>query len=279
MQLINLHFRLNTGFLNSQLSGGNRMSKTTIAVFSIVAALGSSAFAQSDAVLAPQPSLPSPSVQLAFPSGAGAPSAVAPRSGTAFFGLTYATPRGGVSGAGGDGDLVVGYSIGNPLENVSLTFGLAVTGLDPLGDAGSLSLSASRLVRVGSTSATFLGGTVSNLAAWGPNSDRSEQYTVYASHLVGIDSGNVEIPLQFILGYGTDNTVQSNGTTDDGAFAGVGMGVAKNMSVSMSFTETQLNVGAALSIPNSSVSTSLSVLDVTDNTNRQQVALAVSYRF
>lgn len=255
------------------------MSKIILVVSSIVTALGSSAFAQSDAVLAPQPSLPSPSAQLAFPSVAGVPSAVAPKAGSGFIGLTYATPRGGVSGEGGDGDFVAGYSVGNAIKNVSLTFGLAVTGLEPFGDAGSLSLSASRLAHVGSNSATFIGGTVSNLAAWGVNDDRPEQFSVYASHIVAIDKGSFELPLQFVVGYGTDNTRQSNGTIDDGVFAGVGVGVTQNMSASMSFTEEQVNVGASYSIPNSSVSTSLSVLDVTDNTDRQQVALSVAYGF
>ena len=256
------------------------MSKSVLVISSIVAAVGSSGFAQSDAVLAPQPSLLSPSTQLAFPTVAGAPSAVAPRSGSGFVGLTYATPRGGVSGAGGDGDLVAGYSIGSPLENLSLTFGLALTGLEPLGDAGSLSLSASRLAHVGGNSATFVGATVSNLAAWGVNSNRSEQFTVYASHILAIEKGSVEVPLQFVVGYGTDNTRDTDGVRiEDGAFAGVGVGITQNMSASMSFTETQLNLGASFNIPDSTISTSLSLLDVTDNTDRQQVTLSVAYGF
>lgn len=256
------------------------MSRKILLVSSVFATLGTSIFAQSEAVMAPQPSLPSPSMQLAFPTVAGAPSAVAPKSGSGFVGLTYATPRGGVSGAGGDGDFVAGYSVGSPLENLSLTFGLALTGLDPLGDAGSLSLSASRLAHVGESSATFVGATVSNLAAWGVNSNRSEQFTVYASHILAVEKGNVEVPLQFVVGYGTDNTRQSDGiTVDDGAFAGVGVGVTSNMSASMSFTETQMNLGASFSIPDSTISTSLNLLDVTDNTNRQQVTLSVAYGF
>lgn len=250
-----------------------------VTISSVVAALGSSAYAQSDAVLAPQASLPSPSIQLAFPTVVGAPSAVAPRSGSGFVGLTYATPREGISGSGGDGDLVAGYSIGSPIENVSLTFAVAVTGLDPLGDAGSLSLSASRLVRVGGNSATFLGGTISNLAAWGPNSNRPEQYTVYASHVLTIDRGILEVPLQLVVGYGTDNTRQSIGAIDDGAFAGFGVGVTKNISASMSFTETQLNLGASFGVPDSGISTSLTVLDVTNNTDRKQLALSLAYSF
>ncbi|MBM1817376.1 hypothetical protein [Pseudosulfitobacter pseudonitzschiae] len=256
------------------------MSKKLIATSFIAATFATSTYAQTDAVQAPQASLPSPSSQLAFPSVAGVPSAVAPKSGSGFVGLVYATPRGGVSGAGGDGDFIAGYSVGNAVKNVSLTFGLAVTGLDPFGDAGSLSISASKLVHVGGNSATFIGGTISNLAAWGPNSNRPEQYSVYGSHIVSVDGKNgIEIPLQFVLGYGTDNTRNSNGTVDDGLFAGVGVGVTQNMSASMSFTETQLNVGVSFGVPDTSISSSLSVLDVTDNTDRRQVAFSIAYSF
>lgn len=92
------------------------MSKKLIATSFIAATFATSTYAQTDAVQAPQASLPSPSSQLAFPSVAGVPSAVAPKSGSGFVGLVYATPRGGVSGAGGDGDFIAGYSVGNAVK-------------------------------------------------------------------------------------------------------------------------------------------------------------------
>jgi len=204
------------------------MQKTASAFATVTFAVGlgaSAVFAQSTGpVQAPSATLPSPSAQLAFPGTFGVPSAVAPRSGSAFVGATYATPRGGVSGAGGDGDLVAGYSIGNPLDAVSLTIGLALTGTNPLGDAGAFSLTASRLLQAGGNTATFFGVSASNLLPWGVNARRSEQYSGYVSHLVGVKAGSVEIPLQFVLGYGTDNTRDSAGAglLSDGVFAGFG---------------------------------------------------------
>lgn len=47
----------------------------------------------------------------------------------------------------------------------------------------------------------------------------------------------------------------------------------------MSFTETQLNVGVSFGVPDTSISSSLSVLDVTDNTDRRQVAFSIAYSF
>ena len=232
-------------------------------------------------VQVPQSSLTSPVASLAFPGTFGVPSAVAPRAGTGFLGATYANPRGGVSGSGGDGDLVAGYAVGNPLDAVSLTFGLALTGIDPLGDSGSFSITASRLVRASGTSATFIGASMSNILGWGDSGDRSEMYSAYLSHLVGLNLGGTEVPFQFEVGYGTDNTRSSDGTgrMSDGMFVGVGVGVTENLSASVSATQTQINVGATLSIPGTSFSTTAGVLDVTDNTERRQFSLSVGYSF
>lgn len=223
----------------------------------------------------------SPSEQLSFPATFGVPSAVAPIGGTRYVGATYANPRGGEEGAGGDGDLLAGLSIGNPITGLSLTFNLAVTGIEPLGDAGSLSLSASRLLRAGDTSATFGGVSISNVAPWGPNADRSEMYSAYVSHLVSVPARKTEIPIQIVFGYGSDNTRTKvvSAALDDGFFAGVGFGLTPTMSGSVSVTETQVNLGASMSIPNTNIGVTAGVFDVTDNTDRRQVSVSIAYGF
>ena len=229
-------------------------------------------------VQAPVGVISNPANSLSFPGMFGVPSAVAPKGGTGFVGAIFVTPRGGISGNDGDGSVSAGYTIGNPVDSVSVTFGLSVTGTDPFGDAGSLSVSASRLVHAGGTSATFVGGSASNLAKWGAGSDDPE-FSVYVSHLAGIRTGGVEVPLQFVFGYGTNNTRKSSGDLDDGAFAGVGVGLAKNLSASISFTSTQVNAGVTATIPNTTMSATLGVLDVSDNNDRQQVSLSVGFGF
>lgn len=223
----------------------------------------------------------SPSVQLAFPGVFGAPSAVAARANSGFIGATYANPRGGVAGSGGDGDLVAGYSVGNPLDAVSLTLGLALTGIDPLGDAGSFSLSASRLLRAGGNSATFVGFSASNLLPWGVNKGRPEMYSLYLSHLMGLDMTGYEVPVQFTVGYGTDSTRDGagSGTLSDGAFVGVGAGLTENLSGSISATKTQLNAGMTYSIADTGISLSIGAMDVTNNTERRQISLSVGIGF
>jgi hypothetical protein len=106
-------------------------------------------------------------------------------------------------------------------------------------------------------------------------------YSAYVSHLAGVTVGDTEIPFQFTLGYGTDNTRSSDGAgrLSDGMYAGVGVGVTESLSASVSATRTQINVGATLSIPGTSFSTTAGVLDVTDNTDRRQFSLSVGYSF
>lgn len=258
-----------------------KMRSVSAGVLAATFVLSAGLASAGEPVQVPQASLPSPVASLAFPGTFGVPSAVAPRDGTGFLGATYANPRGGVSGAGGDGDVVAGIALGNPLDAVSLTFGLAVTGVEPFGDSGSFSITASRLLRAEGASATFIGASISNLFPWGDSSARGETFSAYLSHLVGVDMGGTEVPFQFTIGYGSDNTRSSDGTgrLSDGAFAGVGFGVTETLSASVSATRTQLNVGATLSIPGTSLSTTLGVLDATDNTARRQVSLSVGYSF
>ena len=217
-----------------------------------------------------------------FPTTFAAPSAIPALGGTGFIGLTYANPRQGVSGSDSDGDFIVGYTVGSPVENVSLTFGLAITGLDPFGEDGSFSISAARLLAVSETSSTFVGATASNIFAFGDADDADESYSVYVSHLTGIPTPRGEFPVQLTVGYG--NEVQRDedglGTVDDGFFYAAGIGLTRDLSASFSGTETQLNIGLGVTMPDvPRLNVQFGVLDVTDNTNRQQFALSVTYTF
>ena len=216
-----------------------------------------------------------------FPSVFGAASAFPspPRSG--FVGLTYANPRGGIEGEGPDGDLGAGYTIGNPIENVSLTFGLAITSLEGFGDSGSLSLNAARALSIGAQSLTFVGASASNLAAWGDAEASPEAYAAYVSHLRTFPTARGgEVPVLFTAGYGDQITLDNAGAVGDGFFVGVGVGVARNLSVSLSATETQVNTGISFGIPDiPRVSVSMGVFDVTNNVERRQFSLGVSYGF
>jgi hypothetical protein len=150
-----------------------------------------------------------------------------------------------------------------------------------LGDAGSLSVSASRLLRAGGQSATFVGFSASNLAPWGTNAGRPAMFSGYVTHLFGVATPAIEIPMLITAGMGTDNTRSSDGSgiMSDGMFAGFGMGLTNTLSAGISTTATQQNVGATLSIPGTGISTTVGILDVTNNTQRRQVSISVAYGF
>lgn len=215
-----------------------------------------------------------------FPSVFGAASAFPGPAGTGFVGLTYANPRGGIEGEGPDGDAGAGYTIGNPIENVSLTFGLAITSLEGFGDSGSLSVNASRAVSLAPRSLTFVGFSASNLAAWGDAQDSPEAYAIYLSHLRTIQTAGGEIPIMITGGYGDQIVIDDLGQVGEGAFVGLGVGVARNLSVSVSATETQLNTGISFGIPEiPRLSVSMGIFDVTNNIERRQFSMGVSYGF
>ena len=138
------------------------------------------------------------------------------------------------------------------------------------------------MLRAGGTSATFLGASAGGLLGWGDADDEDATGSVYVSHLMGVQAGGGEIPLQFTLGYGMDSTyeVAGSGILDDGVFAGLGVGLAENLSASISATETQINLGATMTVPAvSGLSLTAGVYDVTDNTDRQQVSLTAAFAF
>lgn len=254
------------------------LSATLVSTAALIA--GSAAFAQNaGSVIVPPPvtSAANPTI-LAFPSIFGASSAFSSPGGTGFVSLTYANPRGGLSGNGSDGDAAIGYTVGNPLTSVSATFGISIASLDGFGDDGSLFFSLSRALFFGENSATFIGFSSGNLLGWGDVRNTKETASLYLSTLTSIN----EVPVQFTIGYGNQTVIEDDGTgtLDEGAFIGVGVGVSQNLSISASATETQLNLGFTATVPAApGLSLTAGVFDVTDNTDRQQVSISLGYSF
>lgn len=225
----------------------------------------------------------SPVPTLAFPGIFGAASAIPAPGGTGFVGVTYVNPRDGVSGRGSDGDLSFGYTFGSPVENVSVTLAATILGLDPFGDSGEFYIGASRMLRAGGNSATFIGASSNGWGAWGDAEDKPLSNAAYVSHLVAFPlASGTELPVQFTLGYGDNTTLSDTGSgvIDPGFFYGVGVGLTQNLSASLSGTSTQVNMGIGVTIPGvPGLGISAGVLDVTDNTNRQQFSLTAAFAF
>lgn len=253
------------------------------------AAIGSASAVQADGVGAASVS-GMPMVQqaesptaLAFPGMFGAASAVAAPAGAGFVAFSYVNPRGGVRGSDGDGDLAIGYTVGNPIDAVSATVSVNILGLQPFADSGNVSLSLSRLLRAGGNSATFIGLGAGNLLGWGTARNNDRSYTLTASHLVGVSTASgLEIPLQISVGYGNQTTLSTDGrgTSGPGAYVGLGVGLTEAMSVGVSATRTQINMGFSLNVAEvPGLGLSLGVFDVANKTNRQQLSLGASFAF
>lgn len=219
---------------------------------------------------------------LRFPSIFGVPSAVGPQGGTGFVALTLVNPRGGVSGEGADGDLSVGYTVGDAADSIGLTFGVGITSLEDFAEDGAFFLSASRQVSANANSSTFIGLQAANLLAWGDADEDDEKLSASVSHLTSISSASGSYPMQFTVGYGADNTNDDDGSgeLDDGFFVGLGMGLSENVSGSISATETQLNLGLGFSVPSvPNLGISAGVFDVSDNTDRRQFSVTAAFSF
>jgi len=218
-----------------------------------------------------------------FPTVFSSPSAVGGVNNVAFIGATYVNPRKNAQGdSAGDGDIVFGYSFGNVAESLAVTTAVAINSVhyDDFADSGGLSLSASRLLSLKSSSATFLGAAANNLAAWGDSKPGGETYSIYGSHVTTFGPAENAYPVQFTLGYGSASRVTSSGSSEEGLFGGAGVGLTRSLGMSFSFTQSQLNLGLGASfasLPGFGISTG--VLDVTDNTDNRQFALSLSYGF
>jgi hypothetical protein len=221
-----------------------------------------------------------------FPSIFGSASAFPSPGGTGFVGLTLVYPRQDVpantTGADlFDGDFAFGYTVGNPVENISATFGVTITSLKGFGEDGAFSLGLSRALYVGDNALTFVGLSATNLGAWGDAADSPESYAAYVSHLFSIPSAGGEVPVQLTLGYGDRTNYDDAGIAiGEGAFWGIGVGISEQVSASIAGTENEVHLGLGLGLrrfPNWSVSTG--VYDVFDNIGRQQFALSLSRGF
>ena len=229
----------------------------------------------------------------AFPALFGAPSAVAPPGKSGYVALHLVTPRRdrpGLSiGDDPDGDMGFGYTIGNPVDSISLSAHVLITSLtDAFGDSGGLAFDLSRVLVQGESGLVFASLSAGNIAAWGDAKADPENYTATVSYLTDLPAAGGDLPLQFSLSYGTDSTYKRSGrvagrnlySLEDGFIAGVGIGLTRNLSASISATATQYNIGIGVThdaLPNWGLSAGF--YDVANAVERRQLAVSLSRGF
>ncbi|MBR9764748.1 MAG: hypothetical protein GYB53_14770 [Rhodobacteraceae bacterium] len=189
-------------------------------------------------------------------------------------------PRGGVAGNDMDGSLAFGAGFGNPIDAVGVQVDVNITGTDPLGDSGGLGLKLGRAVSLQPNHVVFASVGASNLAPWGDAKQGDTRWNVTLSGLTQLEGPTLIHPLMWTVGYGSDAVLVTPGSssTEEGFFAGVGIGVTKYLGVAISGTENQLNAGIGVKVPGvDGLNVSLGVNDITDNMERKQNILSVSY--
>ncbi len=203
------------------------------------------------------------------------PSATNSGHGTVFTSLTYSNPRGGVDGGGGDGSAAVGFAIGDAATGVSLQFTANITGLDsPFAGDGYFTVQLSRQLDRFSNP-THIGFTVANVAGWGDSADNAETVSLQISQNI---PGN--IPIAWSAGIGSG--VRSDKPVGDreGAFAGVGFGIADGLSVGASTNFDKINFGATYNIEQvPGLSISFSATDLTKRRGEVINSLTLGYSF
>lgn len=210
----------------------------------------------------------------------GADSAFILPNGAISFGGTLTDPRGGVAGSGKDGDLALSFGLGNPIDAVGVQVDMNITGTDPVFDSGAFNIKVARSLYLGDELVVFGAVTASNLAPWGDAEGEDVNWTGTVTGMTEIATPNVIYPVMMTIGYGSNTTLLTAGQSDtgEGLFAGIGVGVAKYLGVSISGTENQLNAGVSIGVPGvPELGISLGVNDVTDNMDRKQKTLSVSY--
>lgn len=249
--------------------------KKIVSAIVLIASLGTPVFAQSDRVA------------YRFPSIFGIPSALPAPGKSGYVGLVLVHPRRDTEGSSelidqADGDLLLGYTFGNPMRGVSVHVGATITSLIGFAEDGALQASLSRAVNVSGSSATFAGISASNVAAWGDAANSPPAYAAYLSHLFTATSAQgTEIPIQLTAGFG-DHAATSggSGSNEQQPFVGLGVGISKAMNVSLSGTTKELYAGVGFGfrkLPHWSFS--FGAFDVTQAQGDRQFALTIARGF
>lgn len=209
----------------------------------------------------------------------GAPSAITSGGSHLSFGLNYVNPRGGVSGAGGDGDMSVTYGFGDPIIGAHFQVSANITSLtNKFGDSGNLELSASRMLFANPNTSIFIGASATGLAPWGDDSDWDPRSSIYISKEGSYLLSDSYIPYELTFGFSEENTLQKNGSLSDGIFYGLGLGITPEISISVSGNATQTNLGTYFYIPDlKGFMFSAGVLDAFNSTESRQLSLTASY--
>lgn len=191
------------------------------------------------------------------------------------FGALSGTSRRGGTGNKADGSFEFGVGLGSAEDGIGIQLGSVVTSLTQnIGDSGYFTVKLSRRIIAGRTP-TYLGLSLSHLGNWGnaKGVDPAATLVLTSFSQVQFRPGGESFPVMFSIGGGT-NTRKN--FTHPGVFAGVGMGLTRNVGASLAWTGDYFDLGAAFrldGLPNIAVTTEIN--DVLDQRNSRRVTASL----
>lgn len=178
----------------------------------------------------------------------GIPSATVAPEGLAFGTLAYTTRRDSRSDQGrfldsADGSLALGFGLGDASDLVGAQFTINVSSLkDDFGDSGSLGVRLSREVP-GALVPTYAALSFDRLAGWGDAEGVDPAASLIVTSFPSLDAPWGTLPLMVTLGVGTH---VANARQDPGVFAGVGVGLTRNLGASLAWTGESVTLAGAV---------------------------------
>jgi hypothetical protein len=175
----------------------------------------------------------------------GIPSATAAPHGLFFASLSGSTRRAGSSSGSVDGSLALGFGLGSAEDGIGFQFTVQTTSLtNDFGDSGYLGVKAVRRIASGRVP-TYVGLSVDQIGNWGDASGVDTRASVMLTSFSQLAMAGDVYPVMFTIGAGSH---VRNNDTDPGLFAGVGIGLTKNVGASLAWNGENFDLGASFKI-------------------------------
>ena len=211
----------------------------------------------------------------------GIPSATVAPSGLAFVSLSGSDRRTKENHKDGafnepDGSMAFGFGIGSAEDNIGFQVTAQITSLtDSFGDSGYFDFKASRRIGSGGTP-LYLGFQVDHALSWGAGKLVDANAKVMLTYFSEIHAGNGET-YPIIMTVGAGNKVRGLGA-DPGIFAGVGIGLTRNLGASVAWSGDYIDAGFGFKLDGlDNFNFTAGVSDLFDQHDRRRIVVSVSY--
>lgn len=205
----------------------------------------------------------------------GIPSGFAAPRGVGFVSGALTNRRDRRATGGFDASLVLGFGFGDARRGIAVTPLVDITSVTPskFGTSGKIGVSLAREVVSGPRWIGSVGLDLGNLVTWGDSKVLDQTWSL-AYSAVRPAGPRHAMPLMVSFGYGTG--ISKRGT-DDGAFAGLGLGVSEYVGVSLGWYGDEAIAGVNLwPDDEKNMQISLGVGDINNRVGGRRLLLSVS---